>query len=110
MRSHAVTTLPHPKETTVTTTYHLEFGRVGRDSRPVPPLVVTTDDEDELCRAVCEHAMPHLQLDLAASGYPHARNGRFELTADRTAGHFVWLGQVERGTRFCAARITTQAA
>lgn len=92
------------------TTYHLEFGRVGRDSRPVPPLTVTADDDAKLCRAVAAHAMPHLQADLAAAGYPNAaKNGRFELAADRESGHFVWLDlAAERGARFCGARITAE--
>ena len=92
------------------TTYHVQFGRVGRDSRPIPPLTVAADDDTALCREVTEHALPHLRCDLEAAGYPKdAKDAFFQLAEDRTAGHFVWLDlATERGARFCGARITAE--
>ncbi|MFE9398623.1 hypothetical protein [Streptomyces flavidovirens] len=88
-------------------TYRIEFGLLGA-SRPVPPLVVTTDDINVLQRAVVAHARPHMEPVLAELGRPEYADCMFQTNPDRTKGQFLWLDVMTgEGARFLPARINT---
>lgn len=90
-------------------TYSIEFGKLG-DGYPVPPLTVTTDDDNEFHRAVAAHAIPYLRPILEQLGHPEYADCFFNVNRERAYGEFMWLDLVGgQGARFCPARITATA-
>ena len=91
------------------TTYRIEFGKVG-DTSPVPPITLPFDEINEFCRAVAEHAIPHLRPVLTEMGRPELADCMFHLNKDRTMGQFLWISLAAgKGAQFCPARLTAVA-
>lgn len=87
--------------------YEIEFGALG-DSRPVPPLTVTTGDINELSRTVVEYARPHITPVLTEMGRPECADALFRMNSDRTMGEFLWLDiAAGKQAAFLPARIKT---
>jgi len=90
-----------------TTTYHIEFGKVG-ETYPVPPITLDHTDPNQFARAVAEHAIPYLRPVLTEMGRPELADCFFRRDPkDPTYGDFLWIDLVgDRGAQFCPARIT----
>ena len=88
------------------TTYRIEFGKVG-ETYPVPPLTLQFDEINAFCRAVGEHAIPHLRPALIEMGRPELADCLFHMSKDRSRGQFLWLDLAAgKGARFCPVRLT----
>lgn len=71
------------------TTYTIAFDRVGRN-HDVPPLTVTTDDENELLKSILAHARPHLgSREVEVYANFDERRGFIAVGGFRNAGSFT---------------------
>lgn len=90
-----------------TTTYRIEFGKVG-ETYPVPPITLEHTDPNQFHRAVAAHAVPYLRPVLTEMGRPELADCFFRIDPkDPTYGDFLWIDLVSgKGAQFCPARIT----
>jgi hypothetical protein len=91
---------------TATTTYLIEFGKLG-DTYPVPPIVIDYSDPNEAARTVARHAIPYLKPVLEQLGRPELADCFFHTDAALAVGEFMYLDLAGgKGARFCPARLT----
>jgi len=89
------------------TTLHVEFGPAW----PVPPITLDFADRTQACRAVAEHAIPHLRPVLAEKGHAEYADCFFHTDRKLTTGQFMWLDLASgEGVRFCPARLSAAPA
>ncbi|MEU8469551.1 hypothetical protein AB0F30_16785 [Streptomyces sp. NPDC029006] len=89
------------------TTYRVEFGPAW----PIPPITLPYTDPNVFCRAIAEHAIPHLRPILTEKGRPELADCFFQTNRELTVGQFMWISLAgEKAAQFCPARLTPAAA